>query len=273
MRSNKKNYLSFKSSKEGYTIVESMIFLAVTGAILVSAMLLIGGQQRRSEFNTGIRDIQSQINDIINDVSTGYYNNPTAGLTCPYTSKVSLELGGNPDCVFVGKVIQFGSQENGEDSMEVYTLIGRRQKADNTDLRKLSDAEPQVLDLADATVRLPYGIQVKSVKYTDSNTNYPAGSIGFTSKFAGNIGSGGIVGTQNTDLIAVRNTALAQTKANAKTDIKNLIGDDTFNGYNPDRGITICFMSGGTNQHAEVFIGGLNRQDGTTLVINDGPCI
>jgi hypothetical protein len=271
MRSNKNIHQAVSPSNEGYTIVESMIFLAVTGAILVSAMLLIGGQQRKSEFNTGIRDIHSQLTDIVNDVSTGYYNNPTTGLTCPYTSRVSTELGGNADCVFVAKAIQFASQENGDESAEVYSLIGRRQKPDRTDIRSLRDAEPVILNEADTTLRLPYGIRVVSVTYTAGGTNYPVGSVGLSSKFTGNLGSGGIEGTQNIDLIPITGTTLGQSKADnaSKTAIEQNIMDESF--YNPDGGVTICFRSGGTNQFAKIKLGGQGRQNSVSLEIT-GSC-
>lgn len=281
MRGNKNYRPVFRSSGEGYTIVESMIFLAITGAILVSAMLLIGGQQRKSEFNTGIRDIQSQISDILNDVSTGFYNSPT-GIVCDTTAPGSpatstggsVELGGNADCIFVGKVIQFASSDNGEESAEVYSLIGRRQKEDKTDVRTLADAAPKVLDEADTVLRLPYGIKVRNLKYTDGGTTYDVvGSIGLTSRFAGNAGSGGIEGTQVIDLIAINGTELlTQSKSSAKTSIQQNIADTTYGGYNPDAGIIICFESGGTNQVGEITIGGAGREAGATLTIRDGVC-
>ena len=281
MRGNKNEYLTIQSSKEGYTIVESLIFLAITGAIVVSAMFLIGGQQRRSEFNTGIREVQSQISDIINDVSTGFYDSPSR-ISCtvppfggPPTlqTDASAELGGDADCMFVGKVIQFASSDNGEGSAEIYSLVGRRQTPEGTDARRLPDAEPIVFDdTADTALRLPYGIKVGHVRYRDGATNYVAGSVGFVSKLAGSLGAGGITGTQNIDLIAVRGTDKNQSMTDAKLNINGNIDDLTHPGYNPDEGITICFDSGGTNQRALILIGGRGRQTSTTLTISGGKC-
>ncbi|MBI3624088.1 hypothetical protein HY218_00480, partial [Candidatus Saccharibacteria bacterium] len=55
----------------GFTIVESMIFLAVTGTLMLVAFLMINGKQAQAQFATGVRDFNSKIEDIINDISTG----------------------------------------------------------------------------------------------------------------------------------------------------------------------------------------------------------
>ncbi|HSX44369.1 MAG TPA: hypothetical protein VLE69_03715, partial [Candidatus Saccharimonadales bacterium] len=72
----------------GFTIVETMIVLAVTGFMFFSAMLFISGQQAKTEFTQAAHETEAKINDVLNDVSTGVYNNK-GDFRCDY-------IGGSP---------------------------------------------------------------------------------------------------------------------------------------------------------------------------------
>ncbi len=62
-------------SDNGYTIVEAMIFLAVSGVLFVSAMAAVSGQQQKTQFYQSIRDLDSNIRDKINEVGSGTFGN------------------------------------------------------------------------------------------------------------------------------------------------------------------------------------------------------
>ncbi|MBA3758300.1 hypothetical protein H0X10_01570 [Candidatus Saccharibacteria bacterium] len=285
MRRNKNQHILNSSlSNKGYTIVETLIFLAVTGVLFASAMLVVGGQQRKTEFHTGIREIESQLIDIMNDVSTGLYNN-TGNFTCSTASSttnpptISLgsapEQGTNAECIFVGRAIQFAPNGTDNEELGIYTLFGRRQvglPTSGTDVRTLAEAAPDVptFDQADATLELPYGIKIMSVSYI-SGLAQERGTIAFTNRFAGNAGSGGITGSQDIDIIAIAGTSLNQTKPAAKNNIRTNITAAT-SALNPNSGITLCFKSGGTDQHGKILIGGSGRQINTALTIGTGDC-
>ena len=65
----------------GFTIVETMIVLAVSGALFTSAIFFIGGRQQKAEFTASVRNFETSINDIANDVSDGYFaDNAGTGL-------------------------------------------------------------------------------------------------------------------------------------------------------------------------------------------------
>lgn len=127
----------------GYTIVEVMIVLSITGALFLAASILFQGQQGKSEFSDANRDLQSKIQDWANDVTTGYYPSQrgvggSTGYTCNYTgggfSPNLLKLqyapagvikkGTNEGCIYIGKVIQF-KKDSG--TVYSYTIVGQRQ--------------------------------------------------------------------------------------------------------------------------------------------------
>ncbi len=118
----------------GFTIVEVLMFLAVTGVLMMVAMLTIGGSRQKAEFSASVRDFNSAIQGIISEVRTGYFPNKTTPVNCKVTdsaldmSSTSFDAGqgAHPECVFLGKVLYFnfgaGSPRN---SVSVITVAGK----------------------------------------------------------------------------------------------------------------------------------------------------
>lgn len=102
---------------DGYTIVEVMIFLAISAALLFSASALISGRQQRTQFNQSVVQLDQDLQDLFNDVATGYY--PTQnGFECHaeyrrylghfvpvITDTKNIGQGKNSGCTFTGKLI------------------------------------------------------------------------------------------------------------------------------------------------------------------------
>ena len=59
----------------GFTIVETLIFLAVSGLMFVSVLAYIGGKSGQTEFDQGIHSVFSQLQSIPASVSAGEYTN------------------------------------------------------------------------------------------------------------------------------------------------------------------------------------------------------
>lgn len=121
----------------GYTIVEVMIFLAVSGGLLVAATSIIGGKQERVRFTQSIDRFSQNVQDVLNDVSTGYYptqgnfscTNPGAGGVVVFDNNVANSQGTNKDCVFLGKIIQLGTAPD-KTAYNVFTMAGIRTATD-----------------------------------------------------------------------------------------------------------------------------------------------
>ncbi len=158
VRSLSKPTLSLKDTISGYTIVEVMIFLGVSGALFFSVMLLVSGQQGRTEFSQSIRDFQSTIEDTANDVATGYYTssgsfictarapissvytstsrdynvpdgtsplNP-GGSFRPITGMGTPTQGTNQTCTFIGNALHFVPRHALKNELRIYAVAGRR---------------------------------------------------------------------------------------------------------------------------------------------------
>ena len=124
---------------DGYTIIEVMIFLAISVVIAGAAMNLISGKQAETDFNQKARDTQSKIQDWINDVSDGNTGGDPSQQYCMVsgsrpqiiTPPPAKPANYSPNCTFLGKAIQFtdsnpfgGGVPNQESTIYAYPVFG-----------------------------------------------------------------------------------------------------------------------------------------------------
>ena len=100
-----------KNKQNGFTIVETLIVLAVTAAMFLSTSFLVSGQIAKTQYKSGMSEIQTITRDVFNDVQTGYYPNiPTGSGAADYCGGGSETLntsGVSINCVIAGKKITF----------------------------------------------------------------------------------------------------------------------------------------------------------------------
>jgi hypothetical protein len=256
----------------GYTIIETMIFLAVSGAMIVAVMLLISGQQGRTQFSQTVRIFESQVQDIANDVSTGFASYDFGTGNACYIDGTGVRFGpsvpaGAQRCIFIGRAIQFAPDGDNK-KITIYTIVGRQRNNSGQEVTSLAAASPLTLQIKE-TRDIGADITIDRLR---CNSCSP-GDIGMASFFttfqqynSGALGSG----DANVDLVPVRNTALGQAEAAARTAIATA---SNLTSINPPSGITACLRSGGSNQYALIRIGG--TQGGSLTVtseINAGAC-
>ena len=96
-----------QKTQSGYTIVETLIVLAVTGAMFLVTVVLVSGQISRYQFRSGVLNAQQGIQSVLNDVQTGYFN--LANSTTAACNSGSGSEPGDSDCVYIGKRISISS--------------------------------------------------------------------------------------------------------------------------------------------------------------------
>src|SRR5579863_8935858 len=98
---------------QGFTIIEVIIFLGVSGLLFLSVLGLINNEQNKTEFFQGIHEFFSEMQDLSNNVQIGYYTNSNdfscsvSGAGAPVMSSGPNSQGANYGCTFIGRVIQF----------------------------------------------------------------------------------------------------------------------------------------------------------------------
>jgi type II secretory pathway pseudopilin PulG len=258
------------TKQQGYTIIEVMIFIAVSSLMFVLAVVSIGGRQQQVQFNQAVRDLDSKLQDIINDVSTGYFPKPS-NLQCTVVSDTDqptisvsatdIGIGTSEDCAFIGKVLQFSPEDNvgttvNEARLYVYSLVGRRTTSGSAPA-SLAEAKPltdvALLDQSD----LQWGLRVVKVIETPGTD---VGSVGVFSSFNSTFGNSEISNNQRLTISPISSTTLNQTseslinRVNVITD-NPVLTTEYVNIVNPPETI-LCLESADGRRDAAIILGG-----------------
>lgn len=274
----------------GFTIVETLIVLAVTGLIFFSAVLAMQGKVGRTEFLQAINETQTQIQQIINDTANGYYPLPSTAFSCDTTASGSIRIsatgsqgqGEHSKCTFIGKVIQFRVQGTNPEQYAVYSLVGLRcasgalgvcetpstvGAARPIALYPYGSTVPTTID-ASTVKPLANGLRTRWIQYNGTNNTGAVGFIADPTTLAGSVYdvSKKSAGTQATTVHIVQGTALNQTR-NAVVGRINTPS----NLRQPDDGVRICFDSPSGDQSGLIAIGaGQDQETSVTLTIFEG---
>lgn len=131
----------------GYTVLEVMIFLAVSSVLITSAWNLISGKQEQTSFDQKMRETQSKLQQWISDVSTGVSNGDPSRQYCDNSSgrpeiinpPPSRPANYSPQCIFLGKAIQFTDHSlglhtspNQDSTLYIYSVFGCRYSGCNS---------------------------------------------------------------------------------------------------------------------------------------------
>jgi hypothetical protein len=180
--------------------------------MFLSAVTLISGRQTKTEFAVAARNLNSQLQDWINDAQTGYPGGKVGQYTCTVAgSKLKIDntpSSTSPSCIFLGKAIQVTDASFGapQDSRIIaYAVFGARSDSSGDLVTTMADALPTAAigkngghgGTADLTAEydLPADITVQKV-ISSGGTSHLAGFYS-TLNNEQSTGSNG-----NTDLVA-----------------------------------------------------------------------
>ena len=256
----------------GYTLIEVLLFVGLTSFLLFIAISNINGNRANVQFSQGVRDFESAMSDIINDVPTGYFpTNDTINCVVPgpgrpqiQNSATPITTGSSEECIYVGKAIQF-SPDGARDRVWLYNLAGRRLTATDVPVRTVTEAEPVAVAIpSDPTfndsvveVLLRNGIEVTRVFDGDTATTPPPASdsfgiVGVLTEFEGASLAESSPAGQSVQIGGLAGTVLgSESKTDAVADI-NTIVDANFT--KPANGIVVC-LSDGAGHTASLTLG------------------
>lgn len=264
----------------GFTIVETLIVLAVSGLLLISGLLLVNGRQNRTEFQVAINDLQLQFEQIINQTQSGFYPN-NGNIQCtqgnpPRIRTANSAQGTNGQCIFVGNVLRFGAG-GPTGSFTLFPLAANRLNAAGQPVSTLAEARPvpiapgvqynQNAPDSSKVYRPEYGLQLYSMAAEWNNTwgqPLPAKNT-FLVALLPNLTSLTATGTLDSGsqqfglygFPGIAGGALG-TSPEIVDDIIKASGSSNsfFSLNNPLDAIRLCYASGTTNQSGLLTIGG-----------------
>lgn len=258
----------------GFTIIEVMIVLGVSGLLFVAAAVLIAGRQNQTAFEQAIRDIQARVQQTLNEVAIGYYPNmgnfscTVTGTNAPAISAGTGQQGVNSDCIFMGKVLQFrvsGGVTNPE-QFKIYTMAGRRLSSSGNGADSGSRATAKAVTVAPSTSassvpdnsvngQLQNGLTTVSMVWGSGAT--ATGAVAFSQSLAQYSGGQLQSGSQQVDVIPISGTTFDMTPLQAAEAINANFATST---ANPTSGVRICFASESANQSGLLTIGTQSRE-------------
>lgn len=263
-------YKNISRNSAGYSIVEIMIFLSVSAAIFFASMGLLSGQQGKTEFKQAVSDFSSKIQNSINEVKTGYYPNGGGNFSCIVpngaNSRATItgtnsELGGNEDCIYLGKSIHLAEDSS---SVYIYTVLGNR-TVQNGSVRipatSFDDTKPEpIFGGGPVDLTEEYTIQSQAQVISSKVTEITSNSIydnyfltGFYSSLQETTvtNSGGSITDASQSLLSKGYNTTASPRSAV---IKNCINQDVSCVNRKIKRWEICVQSGSSNETALITI-------------------
>ncbi len=294
-----KRHTKLINNPDAYTIVEVMIFLVVTAALLISALGLVSNQQAKTHFTQGVQELDAQIHATINETASGFYPNQS-NFDCDVQSTGQPVLtpnntngtkqGQNSECTFLGKVLQFGLNDarctttNAVECTKyaTQTVYGRRQDTDKSLVQTLWDPDGSGTGLVGAQPRLavgavdlsdkhdiPENLRVYDMYQVQGGHSTTIGSVGFFYPLAtyNNGSSDPLSGAKDVNLLGIPGSSLGQA---ADPDLATSVSSIESGGAiaSPDA-VVICLADvGSLVRRAAIVIGGQGRQLTTDVTYN-----
>lgn len=130
-----------RSPLSGYTLIEVLIFLGVSGVLLALSVVVVGNQQAHTEFTSSMNDVNTKMQQWIDEVANGFSASTSNASATQYSCSIppfgggypeltnsgtNKERGTNPDCIFLGKAVHINIDSPYNGKITTYSVIGRR---------------------------------------------------------------------------------------------------------------------------------------------------
>ena len=273
----------------GFTIIEVLIVLGLASFMFVAAALAMNGDQKQTEFDTGARQIFTELQSLSTDVSNGLY--PNSKITCNYDfydpipesypsfSSGSNQPGTNLGCVYLGKAIQFNPSALSSTYYYVYSLVGVQYTDSTLSLPPAFPAYATVLDTTRAqpaslppggtqVVGLPDNFYVKKITFSNNPNGVSNDIVGFYNSGTSDLSTASSLSDQ---LFIMPTTnpggSGAITELNNDNTPSNGLDQVGYYDTDPSAPLTVCFSSP-LEPNEVVNIIFENQANTTNLVLN-----
>ncbi len=249
----------------GYTILEVMIVLAVTGSLFFSAALMLGGRQAQTEFSQSARDYESKIQSVVSEVTQGYY--PSVSCLAPASGKVQVpsgasSTGASTGCIFLGKVMNMHTN-----ATDIITVLGRQFSSGTVDVKTLNEALPVKVanPSVDVTENYIHKYNLRPIRILSLGDAGTYQAFGFMHQLAG---GASIYSASDTGSRGILLYAIAGDASNNTSTSQSITIDETTL-VRQASGIRIC-LEGGNGKRAEITVGARGTETATDVLLDTG---
>lgn len=244
----------------GYTIIEVMIVLAVSGGLLVSAIVMLGGKQAQTQSSESVHLLDSSLEAMSREVASGFYS---SGISCTapnIAGPVSLGVGGTPGgntgCIFIGRVLNMGPTAG-----TYVNIVGRQFKVNTTDdISNLSEAGANTVIQDASPYSYPYSLTITKI-VNKNNTADEYNALAFLIELAGGGSSSNpVTGSRGIELYGIQGAVAGHT-GGAVVNVGGLV--------KLQDGAIICIKTA-DGKLAEITIGASGNQYSTNVLIDNG---
>lgn len=254
-----------KLHSQGFTIIEVMLFLAVSGLMLIVAFTGVRGRNASAQFTDSMRSLQSFIQKTQTDLYNGV-NLRSDGQNCTIDASGNFSISGSTNrgksnCIMLGRLLEFTPNSS---SVSVHSVVGRYLSYD--DLSKVSGGDLDYIIASNPHIysapNLDSNYDIRwGTKFIKTNKPNQAGAISFVSKTLAFLRSPAATTTYNVDFADTTSFA-----SNSPVNVSSsAVGSFAFGS---DVDVHYCFK--GTNgQDAEIIVGG-SASDSIELQFDTG---
>lgn len=199
----------------GYTLIEVMLFLAISLVIFAVSVVVVRGQAGESEFRTSVDAVNQQLQQWIDQVQNGLSSstsgssaaetafkcttNTSSGVRYPELNSGGggNQRGANPDCVFLGDAILVNNQTADSNHIFEIPIVGLRVNDQGDLSSSIADSHP-IAAIPDAnsnvnlsqTYTIPNGTRVLWAGTSSSCATVTSNSCSYLTGFFTSLSSG-----------------------------------------------------------------------------------
>ncbi len=148
--------------KPGFTIIETMLFLAITGVLIASILVGTGASMNVQRYRDSVTSLKALIQQQYSDATNVQNQTPMAAVSCNSNAVVSTsgatEPRGQSDCVVMGRYMSIN-----QDTVTTKTVIGHSSSTSSgslSDVGLMQSYNLATLDSSTETSQLDWGTRI-----------------------------------------------------------------------------------------------------------------
>jgi prepilin-type N-terminal cleavage/methylation domain-containing protein len=258
-----------RPQQSGFTLIEIIIVMSVSIGLIGGAITLFNTRIPQAQFNSGMTELASKMSTTANEVVNGHYPS-TNNIRCSGSSLTTgaKDQGTNEQCIVLGRVIHFASQESDCSSgsltdcnqMNIFTVYGQRTNG-GVIVTRLSDATPKLVyntteSILPETYTFSQGMRIEAAKIGGGSDNIAG--VAFIQTFGSDLDGSDPVGNPQVQAIPLYTNAgmsLGMDTGLFVNQAESYLQSTTLTSVNPKNGINLCLRSGTGNRFGIVAVG------------------